>query len=175
MTERLKEDMFKDGTADLIVGLDAYRDIPRLIHALSPIPVQIHTQQQHDYEHGYVQYQYQRYQQPIMEYPLNVELSFDETYADITPIHKNNSNNKSNIDTSTIVPVMRECNNMCSYRANACFNNLAYIFHLQTETILIIVLPLFCLPSHHTLHIEEHTFSLPPMPSCHKPYFQFQG
>lgn len=35
MAERLKEDMFKDGTADVVVGPDAYRDLPRLISVSS--------------------------------------------------------------------------------------------------------------------------------------------
>jgi tRNA A37 methylthiotransferase MiaB len=30
MAERLKEDLFQDGIADLVVGPDAYRDLPRL-------------------------------------------------------------------------------------------------------------------------------------------------
>jgi len=95
MAERLKEDMFKDGTADLIVGPDAYRDLPRLISALAPQPVtssgQLH------------------FENPMMERALNVELSFDETYADITPVRSNPG------DVSAFVSVMRGCNNMCSY------------------------------------------------------------
>ena len=91
MAERLKEDMFKDGTADLIVGPDAYRDLPRLISALSPRPTG------------------QQYETPMMERALNVELSFDETYADITPVRANPG------DVSAFVSVMRGCNNMCSY------------------------------------------------------------
>jgi tRNA A37 methylthiotransferase MiaB len=106
MAERLKEDMFKDGTADLIVGPDAYRDLPRLVHALSPIPVSS-ISSQHENQ--------QQQQQPIMERALNVELSFDETYADITPIRKNNNTDNNSKDTSAFVSVMRGCNNMCSY------------------------------------------------------------
>ncbi len=103
MAERLKEDMFKDGTVDLIVGPDAYRDLPRLIHALSPISP----------THNIPSSQQQQYQ-PLMERALNVELSFDETYADITPIRKNN-NQYNDKDISAFVSVMRGCNNMCSY------------------------------------------------------------
>jgi MiaB/RimO family radical SAM methylthiotransferase len=95
MAERLKEDMFKDGTADLIVGPDAYRDLPRLIDALAPKPISSDGQLQNE--------------NPMMERALNVELSFDETYADITPVRSNPEN------VSAFVSVMRGCNNMCSY------------------------------------------------------------
>lgn len=93
MAERLKEDMFKDGTADLIVGPDAYRDLPRLIDALSPSLPKKDGQES----------------SPLMERALNVELSFDETYADIVPVRANPG------DVSAFVSVMRGCNNMCSY------------------------------------------------------------
>ena len=93
MAERLKEDMFKDGTADLIVGPDAYRDLPRLIDALSPSLTRKIGQEN----------------SPLMERALNVELSFDETYADIVPVRANPG------DVSAFVSVMRGCNNMCSY------------------------------------------------------------
>lgn len=101
MAERLKEDMFKDGTADLIVGPDAYRDLPRLVGALAPTPVHSNTshQQQNEIQYGI----------PMMERALNVELSFDETYADIRPVRANPEN------VSAFVSVMRGCNNMCSY------------------------------------------------------------
>jgi tRNA A37 methylthiotransferase MiaB len=95
MAERLKEDMFKDGTADLIVGPDAYRDLPRLISALAPIPGSTPGMPQ--------------FEMPMMERALNVELSFDETYADVTPVRANPG------DVHAFVSVMRGCNNMCSY------------------------------------------------------------
>eukprot|EP00814_Leptocylindrus_danicus_P013888 CAMPEP_0116045686 /NCGR_PEP_ID=MMETSP0321-20121206/27768_1 /TAXON_ID=163516 /ORGANISM="Leptocylindrus danicus var. danicus, Strain B650" /LENGTH=403 /DNA_ID=CAMNT_0003527071 /DNA_START=1 /DNA_END=1212 /DNA_ORIENTATION=+ len=40
---------------------------------------------------------------------MNVQLSLDETYADVKPIRKNPN------DVSAYVSVMRGCNNMCSY------------------------------------------------------------
>jgi tRNA A37 methylthiotransferase MiaB len=92
MAERLKEDMFKDGTADLIVGPDAYRDLPRLISALAPNDDDDELQLP-----------------PMLEQAINVELSFDETYADIKPIRSNPN------DVTAFVSVMRGCNNMCSY------------------------------------------------------------
>ena len=50
-----------------------------------------------------------------MERALNVELSFDETYADIKPIRKSNNTDSNQKDVSAFVSVMRGCNNMCSY------------------------------------------------------------
>jgi 2-methylthioadenine synthetase len=96
MAERLKEDMFKDGTADLIVGPDAYRDLPRLVTALAPLPISENARDN-------------VFEMPMMERALNVELSFDETYADITPVRSNPG------DVTAFVSVMRGCNNMCSY------------------------------------------------------------
>lgn len=102
MAERLKEDMFRDGTADLIVGPDAYRDLPRLINALAPKPTGNMEQQDN-------QGNLKMYEMPQLERALNVELSFDETYADINPVRANPD------DVSAFVSVMRGCNNMCSY------------------------------------------------------------
>ena len=40
---------------------------------------------------------------------MNVQLSFDETYADIIPVRKDKSN------LHAWLSVMRGCNNMCSF------------------------------------------------------------
>mmetsp|Transcript_3898 Transcript_3898/g.4218 ORF Transcript_3898/g.4218 Transcript_3898/m.4218 type:complete len:772 (+) Transcript_3898:92-2407(+) len=101
MAERLKEDMFKDNTADLIAGPDAYRDLPRLISALAPKPLKVQP---------FLSSYYDNFDSsPMLERAINVELSFDETYADIKPIRSNPG------DVSAFVSVMRGCNNMCSY------------------------------------------------------------
>ena len=92
MAERLKEDMFKDGTADLVVGPDAYRDLPRLVSVLSPTVESINKQTKVPTERA-----------------VNVQLSLDETYASITPVRSNPE------DVSAFVSIMRGCNNMCSY------------------------------------------------------------
>lgn len=39
---------------------------------------------------------------------MNVQLSFDETYADILPVRKSN-------DLHAWISIMRGCNNMCSF------------------------------------------------------------
>lgn len=89
MAERLKEDIFKNGTADLIVGPDAYRELPHLIRSLVPGPDDASTVN-------------------VMDRAVNVQLSFDEMYTDVTPVRKDNN-------ISAFVSVMRGCNNMCSY------------------------------------------------------------
>ena len=57
MAERLKEQLFADGTVDLIAGPDAYRNLPQLIDSIK---------------------QGQK--------AFNIMLSAEETYADINPV-----------------------------------------------------------------------------------------
>ena len=101
MAERLKEDMFRDGTADLIVGPDAFRDLPRLISTLSPAPLPSPSSS--------LSSSALASSEETVERAVNVQLSLDETYADITPVRANPG------DVSAFVSVMRGCNNMCSY------------------------------------------------------------
>jgi len=98
MAERLKEDMFKDGTADVVVGPDAYRDLPRLVSVLAA-PSVSHGDNNNKNGGGAIP----------TERAVNVQLSLDETYASITPIRSNPN------DVSAFVSIMRGCNNMCSY------------------------------------------------------------
>jgi MiaB/RimO family radical SAM methylthiotransferase len=104
MAERLKEDMFQDGTADLVVGPDAYRDLPRLISVLSAPS----TAPSSDNTSSKVTPTTKTPTIPT-ERAVNVQLSLDETYASITPIRSNPH------DVSAFVSIMRGCNNMCSY------------------------------------------------------------
>lgn len=81
MAERLKERVLeRDRTVDVVVGPDAYRDLPRLL-ALT--------------ENN--------------QKSVNVLLSLDETYADITPVRLNENS------ISAFVSIMRGCDNMCTY------------------------------------------------------------
>lgn len=81
MAERLKEKLVeKEKAVDIVAGPDSYRDLPRLL-ALA-----------HAGQVG-----------------VNVQLSLDETYADVVPVRLN-ENSKS-----AFVSIMRGCNNMCSY------------------------------------------------------------
>jgi len=81
MAERLKHKLLEaDKMCDLVVGPDAYRDLPNLLTQV---------------EDG--------------EQAINVILSHDETYADITPVRPSTN------QVSAYVSIMRGCNNMCSY------------------------------------------------------------
>ncbi|KAL1497437.1 hypothetical protein ABEB36_008411 [Hypothenemus hampei] len=81
MAERLKKEILETHqVVDVVVGPDAYRDLPRLL-ALT----------ENDQK------------------SINVLLSFDETYADITPVRLNENS------ISAFVTIMRGCDNMCTY------------------------------------------------------------
>lgn len=81
MAERLKEKLLEEEKlVDIVVGPDAYRDLPNLIDQV-------------DEGHKAV----------------NVLLSREETYADVTPI-KLNSNG-----ITAFISIMRGCDNMCSF------------------------------------------------------------
>ncbi len=81
MAERLKESLMDEKkVVDLVVGPDAYRELPILLRAA---------------EGG--------------QKGINVLLSRDETYGDISPVRLDKNG------VSAFVSIMRGCNNMCSY------------------------------------------------------------
>ncbi|QDA62634.1 tRNA (N6-isopentenyl adenosine(37)-C2)-methylthiotransferase MiaB [Hymenobacter jejuensis] len=81
MAERLKTKFLEEEKiVDLVVGPDAYRDLPRLIKEV---------------DGG--------------QKAVNVLLSREETYADITPVRLNSNG------VSAFVSIMRGCDNMCSF------------------------------------------------------------
>lgn len=81
MAERLKEKLLEHETAvDLVVGPDAYRSLPELLKELG-------TGHQ----------------------AINVILSEEETYADITPVRYDSNG------VSAFISIMRGCQNFCSY------------------------------------------------------------
>ncbi len=81
MAERLKEELLTaDKGVDLVAGPDSYRDLPQLLRAA---------------EGG--------------DKGVNVMLSTEETYAEITPVRLDKSG------VSAFVAIMRGCNNFCSY------------------------------------------------------------
>ena len=81
MAERLKSKLLEEEKlVDLVVGPDAYRSLPNLVH-----------------EAGSGQK------------GVNVLLSRDETYADISPVRLDGNG------ISAYVSIMRGCNNMCSF------------------------------------------------------------
>lgn len=81
MAERLKEKLLEsDKMVDMVVGPDAYRDLPMLVEAAGSG----HT-------------------------AVNVLLSREETYADISPVRLDSNG------VSAFISIMRGCNNMCAY------------------------------------------------------------
>ncbi len=81
MAERLKEKLLEqDQLVDIVVGPDAYRDIPKLIQQV---------------EEG--------------QRAVNVLLSREETYAEITPVRLGSNG------VNAFISIMRGCDNMCSF------------------------------------------------------------
>lgn len=81
MAERLKEKLLEsDKMVDMVVGPDAYRDLPMLVETAAT-------------GHSAV----------------NVHLSREETYADISPFRLESNG------VSAFISIMRGCNNMCAY------------------------------------------------------------
>ncbi len=81
MAERLKEKLLEEEKlVDLVVGPDAYRDLPKLVQ-------QAESGQQ----------------------AINVLLSREETYAEISPVRLDKNG------VSAFVSIMRGCDNMCAY------------------------------------------------------------
>ena len=81
MAERLKEKVLeKEQIVDMVIGPDSYRELPLLIS---------------EAEAGHK--------------AVNVLLSREETYADISPVRMDRNG------VSSFVSIMRGCNNMCAY------------------------------------------------------------
>ncbi|MEL6256274.1 MAG: MiaB/RimO family radical SAM methylthiotransferase, partial [Bacteroidota bacterium] len=81
MAERMKEKLLdQEKLVDLVVGPDAYRDLPRLVGEV---------------ESG--------------QKAVNVLLSREETYANISPVRLNTNG------VSAFVTIMRGCDNMCTF------------------------------------------------------------
>ena len=81
MAERLKEQLIEKGTGvDIVAGPDSYRSLPDLVRTA---------------ENG--------------AKGINVELSKEETYAEIAPVRLDRNG------VSAFIAIMRGCNNFCSY------------------------------------------------------------
>ena len=81
MAERLKKKLLdEEKLVDLVIGPDAYRDLPNLISTAE------------DGDKG-----------------VNVFLSREETYADISPVRLNSNG------VTAFISIMRGCDNMCSF------------------------------------------------------------
>lgn len=80
MAERLKDKLLEGHEVDIVAGPDSYRSLPALLRAVTPDTPQI-----------------------------NVLLSHEETYADISPVRMDRNG------VSAFISIMRGCNNVCSY------------------------------------------------------------
>ena len=80
MAERLKDKLLESGRVDFVAGPDSYRSLPEMLARIAPGRPQI-----------------------------NVELSREETYADIEPVRIDNNG------VSAFISIMRGCNNASSY------------------------------------------------------------
>ena len=81
MAERLKEQLIEKGTGvDIVAGPDSYRSLPELVRTA---------------ENG--------------AKGINVELSKEETYAEIAPVRLDRNG------VSAFIAIMRGCNNYCAY------------------------------------------------------------
>ena len=81
MAERLKSKFLEEEKlVDIVVGPDAYRDLPNLISTVD-----------------------------VGQKAVNVQLSKEETYADISPVRLNSNG------VTAFVSIMRGCDNMCTF------------------------------------------------------------
>lgn len=80
MAERLKDKLLDGHIVDIVAGPDSYRTLPELIRNVTPDSPQ-----------------------------MNVLLSHEETYADISPVRMDKNG------VSAYISIMRGCNNVCSY------------------------------------------------------------
>jgi len=104
MAERLQADLLQEGLADVVVGPDAYRDLPRLLNQQLEM-LQESTANRTAFSDS---------SSDPYAAAMNVELSLDETYADITPIRSPST--ISNLpDVSAFVSIQRGCSNRCSF------------------------------------------------------------
>jgi MiaB/RimO family radical SAM methylthiotransferase len=132
MAERLQADLFKDGLADLVVGPDAYRDLPRLVAGLLPASILSNDSSSpslHESGSTILTEHLSQLQEETsivsstrnrrkMDRPraLSVQLSTTETYSDIVPLRNTNSLAvASHSAVSAFVSIQRGCNNRCSF------------------------------------------------------------
>ncbi len=81
MAERLREELMeRERIVDVVAGPDSYRDLPRLVRSASDGARSV-----------------------------NVQLSREETYAEISPVRLDRNG------VSAFIAIMRGCNNFCSY------------------------------------------------------------
>jgi tRNA A37 methylthiotransferase MiaB len=146
MAERLQEDLFREQMVDLVVGPDAYRDLPRLLRGLTVSPTNgastatttttttdaLHQDARpldKEYDDGEVDELFDN--EPLTQ-AINVQLSMEETYADIFPTRRVSPPTTTTTTTtnaaaatattvmtpfnqSAFVSIQRGCSNRCSF------------------------------------------------------------
>ncbi|MDR1593616.1 MAG: tRNA (N6-isopentenyl adenosine(37)-C2)-methylthiotransferase MiaB [Prevotellaceae bacterium] len=80
MAERLKDSLLENNIVDIVIGPDAYRELPKLVEKT---------------ESG--------------QKGINVLLSRDETYSDISPVRLDKTG------VTAFISIMRGCNNVCAF------------------------------------------------------------
>jgi tRNA-2-methylthio-N6-dimethylallyladenosine synthase len=80
MAERLKESLLENNIVDIVIGPDAYRELPKLVEKT---------------ESG--------------QKGINVLLSREETYSDISPVRLDKTG------VTAFISIMRGCNNVCAF------------------------------------------------------------
>jgi len=107
MAERLKSQLLEsDRLVDIVVGPDAYRDLPNLINLVTGVDSMADVPQE-------MQLDRRGRRGAVMGSNgvagINVQLSLEETYADIAPVRAADGSQHA------FVSIMRGCNNMCTY------------------------------------------------------------
>lgn len=137
MAERLQNKLLEENVADLVVGPDAYRDLPQLLQQITNSPE--NNNDKHNTIHGEddandaelqstsdqienSQFQPENQQMKQKKQPkrekktprpkvINVDLSTIETYDDIMPVRGEEVSNPF----SAFVSIQRGCSNRCSF------------------------------------------------------------
>ena len=107
MAERLKSQLLEsDRLVDIVVGPDAYRDLPNLISLVTGVDSMADVPQD-------MQLDRRGRRGAVLGSNgvagINVQLSLEETYADIAPVRAADGAQHA------FVSIMRGCNNMCTY------------------------------------------------------------
>ncbi|CAN0159993.1 unnamed protein product, partial [Hapterophycus canaliculatus] len=126
----LQESLLERGGVDLVTGPDAYRDLPRLLglvgaagsgESAGAVNVQVgsfyYLPSLYSCFHGFLLLSFTRPCFLGLPFPNRtalprVQLSQDETYADIAPVRLVNNTSEA---VSAFISIMRGCNNMCTY------------------------------------------------------------
>ena len=101
MAERLKQDILDKKLANVVVGPDAYRELPQLLR--QELEDQIDIKKENEAEVDL-----------LTSTGLHLKNYKDETYADIMP-QMASSMNENEVTTSAFVSIQRGCSNRCSF------------------------------------------------------------